>query len=744
MEFSYLSTTTTAEWERWAGRNIEVQEGAIGLGTEIWLSGEDLEFDAVDVALDPDGTIYALRGSGDVWKYDEEREFAAAVWTNDDELADPRGICVAGDRIYLVGDDPDLVVISDSDGELAGRIDASLADPVALVQQHRKTYVLDRGDDDEAGRVAVYDGRGNAKTVLRGLDAPRDFAVDGAGNVSIIEMTDDGPVISVFESRYVDSPDAFPQRRTISSFAVPDADDTFIPNCLVALSDQELVVHGRLSLSGDPATYHYRGVAGNGGEFERCVGFDVPCSRLVLGPQHGRGRPPTYYAVATEGDDIYMIEETERHRQRDARPSYSGIALRRFDAGVRDTQWHRVSLEFDSLPASTQVVVSYYAANSEDRDISTIDGVNENDETDLREAGVVGPWDLLEHDPEEIATIVSGATVERARDWRENAIRIVNEGGTDTWTAISNPNPEDALLREADGRYLHVRLELVGEVETSPRVSSFRAYCPRQSYDRYLPETYRGDAQNARFLERFLSIFESAYVDIEEEFETITRYFDPEGIPSEYLPWLTQWLAVEHDAGWPEAAQREFLARAPDLFRQRGTRGGMRAYLEIYLSHVDAPDTSWIEDWQRSRIEARRDEGYLDDETAEELLESIDERTDESASDHLLFFIEHRDMDGIESSDAVQSYAMHMRGTRSFVVFVGPFVREDHRDAVERMVESEKPAHVDGNVIELRQHCQLKGNSFLGINTALTPREFTLGQATLGGETVLKEREEFR
>lgn len=743
MDFGYRSTTTTAEWEGWARRNVAVREGAVGLATETYLAGRDLEFDAVDVDVDPDGTIYALRGSGDVWKYDEAREFAAPVWTNDGELSDPRGVCVAGDRIYLVGDDPDLVVVSDDDGELTGRIDASLADPVALVRRNRRIYLLDGGDGDGTGRVAVYRGRGNAKTALRGLESPRDLAVDGNGNVSVLEMTDEGPVVSVFESRYVDSPDAFPQRRTVTDFAAPGADDTVVPTCLVALGEGELVVHGRLSRSGDPVTYHYRGPAGSGA-FERCVGFAVPCAGLVLGPQHGRGRNPTYYAVAEGSDDVYLVEETERHRERDTQPSYAGVALRRFDAGVPDTTWHRVTLGYDSLPSNTQVVVSYYAANAAESELTAVEGLNENDAADLRAAGVDDPWDLLTHDPEAVAAVASGATVERAADWLAAAARLVDEAGADEWTAVENPNPEDALVRDAEGRYLHVRLELVGDVDTTPRVGSFRAYCPRQSYERYLPATYRGTGRDSQFLERFLSVFESAYVDVEEDLETITRYFDPEGVPSEYLPWLAQWLAVEHDEGWPEAAKREFLSRAPALFKQRGTRGGMRSYIEIYLSHVEAPDTSWIEDWERDRIEARRAEGRIDDETAEAMLETVDERSDGSTGDHLLFFVEHSDTDGAESPEAVEPYARHMRGTRSFVVFVGPFVRDDHREAVERVVADEKPAHVDGNVVELDQHCQLEGNSFLGINTALTPREFSLGRATLGGDTILKERDEFR
>lgn len=743
MEFGYHSTTTAEGWEAWTGRNLAVRDDALELATEDRVDGRDLQFDAVDVATDPDGTIFALRSSGDIWKYDEEREFAAQVWLNDDELADPRAIAVAGDRIYLVGDDPDLVVVSDRDGELVGRVEAGLTAPVALVEGSHRIYVLDRGEGDGTGRVVVFRGRDNVDTALRGLDAPRDFAVDSSGTVSVLELADDGPVISVFESRYVDSPKAFPYSLTIADFAVPDADETLIPTCLAALGSREFILHGRLSESGDPATYHYRMAAEGSGSFEPRIGFDVLCSQLVLSPRSGRGRYPTYYAVADEGDDVYLLEERKQYQRSGGRPPYTATALRRFDAGVRDTAWHRVTLGFDSLPSSTQVAVSYYASNGSrvtEEGVTAIDDVTENDAADLREAGVTGLWDLLERPPAAVAAVVRGATEERAADWRAEALRLVD--AADDWTAVRNPNPGDALLREADGRYLHVRLELVGDVDTSPRIGSFRAYCPRRSYLRYLPEAYRGDGRNARFLERFLSIFESAHVDIEEELETITRYFDPEGVSSEYLPWLAAWLAIEHDQGWPEAARREFLARASDLFKKRGTREGMRAYLEIYLSHIEAPDTSWVADWERDRIEARREEGWLDDDAAARALTDVEERFGGSASDHFLFFLEHSGLDRLESPDTVQPYAMHMRGSRSFVVFAGPFVRQDHRETVDRIVANEKPAHVDGNVVELRQNCKLKGNSFLGINTTLTPREFTLGRATLGGDTVLVERDE--
>ena len=150
---------------------------------------------------------------------------------------------------------------------------------------------------------------------------------------------------------------------------------------------------------------------------------------------------------------------------------------------------------------------------------------------------------------------------------------------------------------------------------------------------------------------QFLSTFESAFSGIEEEIERdLTRYFDPHGIPSEYLDWLDQWLGVEAHEDWPESARREFLDRAPDLFEERGTRGGLANYLRLYLDHVSSPDTGWILEWQRRRIRDRAAAGYLPEEEAEAQLEAIDELEDRPG--HHLFILERQDLDGIDSSAA--------------------------------------------------------------------------------------------
>jgi phage tail-like protein len=742
MDFSYYATSTPEQWEEWAGRNVVVEESGLSIETEPTVDYGDMGFDAVDVAVDRDGAVYALRPSGDVYRYDR-RGRAANVWTNGDgeTVTDPRSLCLAGDRVFVAdGTDTALVVVSEREGRAVGRIETDVADLRALVTGDRTLYILDGGPPGGDGRVATLRSRGAVGTAVRGLDSPRDLTVDTDGNVSVLEVTEDGPVISVYEARYVASPDAFPDRRTIETFPEDPEGGTLVPHCLTALSAEEVIVHGPLSTSGDPAVYHYR--FEDGGGWERRYGLDVRCDRLRAGPQRGSSRYPTYYGVTDEGDRVYAIEETKKYRRDPGTGRFTATAFRRFDAGAVDTQWHRVTLGFDSLDSNTQVLVSYDATDGYDSggDVEAVEDVNEHDAADLRAAGIDSVWDLVESDPETVADVADGATVERAREWIADAVAVLDER-SDTWDRVAEASPDDALLEEATGRYLRVRLELVGDADAAPTVGSFRAYCPRRTYLRYLPALVREDRRGEQFLEQFLSVFESANTGIEEDVEGLSRLFDPDGVPGEYLSWLEGWLALEAGEEWPESARREFLDRAPDLFRKRGTRAGIRAYVELYLGHVAAPDTEWILEWQRRRVTDRRAAGYLTEDEASARLDGIDDLAREEAIDHHLFVMERLDLDGVDSPAAREPYTMHMPGPRSFAVFAGPFTDPGHREAVEEIVASEKPAHTDGRVVPMRQHVKLEGNSFLGINTTLTPREFVLGRATLGEDSVLKERE---
>ncbi len=98
------------------------------------------------------------------------------------------------------------------------------------------------------------------------------------------------------------------------------------------------------------------------------------------------------------------------------------------------------------------------------------------------------------------------------------------------------------------------------------------------SYLPYLPALY----QNSEFLGRFLLIFESILDPIERSIDQLDRLFDPRVAPEALLPWLATWVDLVLNEQWPLANRRALVRAAAELYRWRGTRRGLAAYLRIY------------------------------------------------------------------------------------------------------------------------------------------------------------------
>ncbi|MFP3896130.1 MAG: FHA domain-containing protein [Anaerolineales bacterium] len=93
---------------------------------------------------------------------------------------------------------------------------------------------------------------------------------------------------------------------------------------------------------------------------------------------------------------------------------------------------------------------------------------------------------------------------------------------------------------------------------------------------RYLPPIYDDD-----FLGRFLLIFEDMMGPVEQMIRHFDLYLDPRTAPESFLPRLNDWLAEIVDERWPRDIRREFLRNAGRLYAARGTKPGLRRYLEI-------------------------------------------------------------------------------------------------------------------------------------------------------------------
>ena len=99
-------------------------------------------------------------------------------------------------------------------------------------------------------------------------------------------------------------------------------------------------------------------------------------------------------------------------------------------------------------------------------------------------------------------------------------------------------------------------------------------------YIRLKMHFHREEGASKELLERFLSIFEHALYDSEETISRIPTYFDPEAAPDEFVPWLASWLSQDLYELLGDK-NREFILRAVDFYKQKGTVSGIAALVSF-------------------------------------------------------------------------------------------------------------------------------------------------------------------
>ena len=109
------------------------------------------------------------------------------------------------------------------------------------------------------------------------------------------------------------------------------------------------------------------------------------------------------------------------------------------------------------------------------------------------------------------------------------------------------------------------------------------------SYLDHLPAVFRSDPFTGQFLLAFEAVLSGGVegVDqpgLEELAAGVGTYFDPMRTPEEFLPWLASWVGLSVRADWDAATTRGFIREIVPLYQQRGTLGGLRRMLQIFLA----------------------------------------------------------------------------------------------------------------------------------------------------------------
>jgi phage tail-like protein len=351
------------------------------------------------------------------------------------------------------------------------------------------------------------------------------------------------------------------------------------------------------------------------------------------------------------------------------------IPGRPFDGGLPGCVWHRLLIDAE-IPPGTEVLID--ARGADDPALLGLMGWIPQPEPYMRSDGAELPF----YDP-----------------WAPRDPAAPISEWTGTW---------EFLFQGVTGRYLQLKLTLVGTGRSTPALRTLRAWFPRFSYaEHYLPAIYREEPGPASFMDRFLANFEGFYTTLEDKIEHSAILFDPRTAPADTLSWLACWFGLALDPLWEESRRRFFIRHADELFRRRGTVPGVeiavRLYLDCQLTDALFSPAAWGHGQVRivEKFRTRGIGGLVYGDTSD------------TAPD--------RQQTPIPLAQLTPSAAK--ASAHQFTILVSHTLTADDLAMVERIVALEKPVHTD---FELKVYYAMfrVGEARLGIDTRLGNSEY--------------------
>ena len=448
------------------------------------------------------------------------------------------------------GDPPDMCRLP-----AAPMADAVADDPYVLVNP-RGLAISPDGDlvvaDSGALRLVVYTWPALAvRTIIDMADGePWDIAFDSRGRLHVADRL--GNRIRRFDRIYREDTDYQGGSGTLSApvHLAIDAEDT------VFVVDRQ-AGRARLTALDDRGRRIEPSPDPYGRTFPAPLVLDGDAMRLPPGPCGDPGAPLRNVTVDRRGrlppGGPHLLALPRR-----ARFPRRGVFLSEaLDSGTFNFAWHRLILEAE-VPATTALEVESFTAAR-----------------------------MIE--PERLVTLPEQA-------WSRRII-------------IAPEDDPELLLQSPPGRYLWLRLRLIGDGTATPRIGAATVLGPRESALSLLPPVFHEDAVSRDFLDRYLSYFDTVFDEVERGIEDFGARLDPDAVPTgPFLSWLAGWFDIRFFAEWPEATRRAFLRNAMTLHRQRGTVAGLSLAIRLHAG-LEPPLPVILEDFRLRDYAGRRDDG---------------------------------------------------------------------------------------------------------------------------------------
>ncbi len=457
---------------------------------------------------------------------------------------------------------------------------------------------------------------------------------------------------------------------------------------------------------------------------------------------HGLDLPPHYPAA---GDKRHRaLHALSRPRYAVSGEAHNSEALF-FDSGSTQTIWHRIYLEA-VIPDHCGVKVHVAASDlplEDPNDPGVVWHEHHFGETTARSLQPNTPRGAWASYPSEVPFHEGLLYRSPERDKAGLFTALVQRTGH----AVS----------EIRGRYLQVRIELIGDGRTTPEVAALRVYGPRFSYvENYLPEIYKevmagpdADALTARttqhdFLDRFVANFEGVLTPLEDRIANAHLLTDPASVPSEAIEWLGSWIGVTFDPAYPREQWRLLLQRTPELFRTRGTLDGLRLALDLATRGAcSRGEIVVVEDYRLRRTFATILGADLADEE-DPLLAGLVRSGNSIVGDTLILGDETRkeflalyDVDVTRDATEEQAIEAFLESLAFQVtILVHQASQALDTGLIERIVQLETPAHVLCRVVRTSLPLLVGVASLVGVDTFLTeepaPAPVRVGESQLG------------
>ena len=397
-----------------------------------------------------------------------------------------------------------------------------------------------------------------------------------------------------------------------------------------------------------------------------------------------------------------------------------------FDSGTMETVWHRLYLEA-SIPATAGIVVDLAA--SDDPGAPPVWHEHRFGAFDPKGDGQV-PRGVWMPGPSELPFQRQGLLACPPERGRSGLFTVL----------IQRPGRK---VRSLQGRYLRVRVRLLGDGQSTPLLAALRVYASRFSYrDRYLPKLYHEtvfgperDAASTRstppdFLERFLAIAEGILTPLEDRIAHTHLLTTPATAPEKALEWLGSWIGVSFDPAYPAERRRDLLKHTPELYRRRGTLAGLERALDVATGgSVTGGEIVVLENFRLRRTFATILGADLADEE-DPLLAGLTVSGNSFVGDTLIlgeetrkeFLALYRVEVALEAGEREAVRQFFDQLAHRATVFVHESVAPQDLGLIRRVAELETPAHVITDVVTATHPLLVGVASLVGIDTYLAPK----------------------